>query len=115
VTLNRNKIPVASEIQNKTLNSFTVIGNFEKGRVYYFSLFFTMPSMVDVTLSSLTAACLVGSFLLLNRTKKVKLETDENKFDIQTTEENLWQLNTNLSRSILTKLRLVDQLSSSQV
>ncbi len=47
--------------------------------------------------------------------KKFKFQIDERKFDIQTTEESLWQLNTDLSRSILTKLRLLDRLSSSQV
>ena len=74
-----------------------------------------MPSMVDFTLSSLTLACLFGSFIFLNRMKKFKFKIDEKKFDIQTTEENLWQLNTDLSRSILTKLRLLDRFSSSQV
>jgi hypothetical protein len=74
-----------------------------------------MPSMVDFTLSSITLACLLGSFFLLNRMKKFKFEINEKKFDIQTTEESLWQLNTDLSRSILTKLRLLDRLSSSQV
>ncbi len=74
-----------------------------------------MPSMVDFTLSSITFVCLLGSFFLLNRMKKFKFEINEKKFDIQTTEESLWQLNTDLSRSILTKLRLLDRLSSSQV
>jgi hypothetical protein len=83
-----------------------------KKRRDYFS---TMPSMIDLTLSSLTLACLFGSFYLLNRMKKFKFQIDEKKFDIQTTEENLWQLNTDLSRSILTKLRLLDRLSSSQI
>ena len=74
-----------------------------------------MPSMVDFTLSSLTIVCLFGSFYLLNRMKNVKYQIDEKKFDIQTSEESLWQINTDLSRSILTKLRLLDRLSSSQV
>ena len=74
-----------------------------------------MPSLIDLTLSSLTVTCLCGSFFLLNRMKKLKIQIDEKKFDIQTTEENLWELNTDLSRSILTKLRLLDRLSSSQV
>ncbi len=74
-----------------------------------------MPSIIDLTISSLTLTCLIGSFYLLNRMKKLKFEIDEKKFDIQTSEENLWQLNTDLSRSILTKLRLFDRLSSSQV
>jgi len=74
-----------------------------------------MPSMIDFTLSSITLACLFTSFFLLNRMKKFKYEIDEKKFDIQTTEESLWQLNTDLSRSMLKKLRLLDRLSSSQV
>ncbi len=74
-----------------------------------------MLSMTDLTFSSLTLACLFGSFFLLTRMKKLKFEINEKKFDIQTTEESLWQLNTDLSRSILTKLRLIDRLSSSQV
>jgi hypothetical protein len=74
-----------------------------------------MPSVIDLTLSSLTFACLLGSFYLLNRMKKLKFQIDEKKFDIQTTEESLWQLNTDLSRSILTKLHLLDRLSTSQV
>jgi len=46
--------------------------------------------------------------------KKLKFEINEKKLDIETNEENLWQLNTDFSRSILTKLRLLDRLSSSQ-
>ncbi|CAF1499443.1 unnamed protein product [Adineta steineri] len=74
-----------------------------------------MPSIVDFTFSSLTLACLFGSYILLNRMKNLKIEIDQKKFDIQTTEENLWQLNSDLGRSILRKLRLLDRLSSSQV
>jgi hypothetical protein len=84
--------------------------SYEKG-----AIIISMLSMTDLTLSSLTLACLFSSFFLLNRMKKLKFEIDEKKFDIQTTEENLWQLNTDISRSILTKLRLLDRLSSSQV
>ena len=74
-----------------------------------------MPSMIDITLSSLTFACLFSSLFLLNRMKNFRYQINEKKFAIQTTEENLWELNTDLSRSILTKLRLLDRLSSSQV
>lgn len=98
MTLNRNKIRVASKI-------------YKKARL----LFRKMSSITDLTLSSLTLVCLFGSFFLLNRMKKSKYEIIQKKFDIQTSEENLWELNTDLSRSILTKLRLVDRLSSSQV
>lgn len=73
-----------------------------------------MPSILDLTLSSITLACLLGTLFLSNRMRKLKIEIDEKKVDIQTTEENLWHLNTDLSRSILTKLRILDRLSSSQ-
>jgi len=88
--------------------------SYKKARLLFF-LILTMPSVTDLTLSSFTLACLFGSFFLLNRMKKLKFQIDEKKINIQTTEENLWQLNTDLSRSILTKLRLLDRLSSSQV
>lgn len=74
-----------------------------------------MPSIIDLTLSSLTLVCLFGSFILLNRMKTFQYEIDEKKLDIETSEENLWKLNTNLSQRILTKLHLLDRLSSSQV
>lgn len=64
---------------------------------------------------SLTFTCLFGSLYFLHRIRRLKNALTEKKLDIQTTEENLWQLNTDLSRSILTKLRLLDRLSSSQV
>ena len=74
-----------------------------------------MPSTIHWTLSSFTAVCLLGSLLLWDRMKKLKVQIERKKFDIHTADEDLWQLNTDLSRSILTKLRLVDRLSSSQV
>ncbi|CAF2446722.1 unnamed protein product [Rotaria sp. Silwood2] len=73
-----------------------------------------MPSIIDLTLTSITLACLFGTLFLSNRMTKLKIQIDEKKSDTQTTEENLWELNTDLSRSILTKLRLLDRLSSSQ-
>jgi len=74
-----------------------------------------MTMLIDFTLTSLTLTCLVSSFYFLNRVKQLKENIAEKKLDIQTSEEHLWQLNTDLSRSILTKLRLLDRLSSSQV
>ena len=74
-----------------------------------------MPTIIHLTLSSVTLVCLLSSFLLLNRMKKLQQQIDEKKHEIQMAEENCWQINTELSRSILTKLRLVDRLSSSQV
>lgn len=47
--------------------------------------------------------------------KNLKMQIDDKKDDIQITEENLWQLNSDFSRSILRKLRLLDRLSSSEV
>ena len=57
----------------------------------------------------------MGSFYLLNRMKNLQMKIREKKIDIETSEGNLGQLNADLSRSILTKLRLLDRLSSSQV
>ena len=57
----------------------------------------------------------MGSLYLLNRMKNLQMKIQEKKFAIESSEENLWQLNADLSRSILTKLRLLDRLSSSQV
>ena len=74
-----------------------------------------MPSMINCSISTLTFVCLLGSFYLLNRMKRLKIQIDEKKYAIETSKENLWQLNADLSRSILTKLRLLDRLSSSQV
>lgn len=71
-----------------------------------------MPSII---ISTLTFACLASSFYLLTRLKNLQIKIREKKFAIETSEENLWQLNADLSRSILTKLRLLDRLSSSQV
>ena len=70
--------------------------------------------MIHLTLSSLTFVCLLGTLFLSNQMKKLRNDIEEKKHDIQITEETLWQLNTDLSRSILTKLRLLDRLSSSQ-
>lgn len=74
-----------------------------------------MVCMINFSISTLTFVCLVGSIYLLNRMKRLKMDIDEKKYSIESSEENLWQLNTDLSRSILTKLRLLDRLSSSQV
>lgn len=72
-----------------------------------------MLSLFDVTLSSLTLACLCGSGYLLQRIGSLKCQLVAKKLEIQATEEGLWQLNADLSRLILAKLRLVDRLSSS--
>lgn len=74
-----------------------------------------MPSIIHFTLSAFTVASLLASLFLLNEMKKLRLKVEEKKFEIETVEENLWQLNHDLSRSILEKLRLMDRLSSSQV
>lgn len=74
-----------------------------------------MAVLIDLTLTSLTLTCLLSSLYFLHRIKRLKENIIEKKIDIQTNEEHLWQINTDLSRSILTKLRLLDRLSSSQV
>lgn len=98
-TSNRNKISTASR-RELARHSFLIQ---------------LMSSVINWTFSSISVACLFVSLVLFNRMRKFKIEIEEKKFDIQTAEENLWQLNNDLSQSILTKLRLVDRLSSSQV
>ena len=113
-TSSRSRIPVASRIDRPQFTAL-LSENGGKSAVFVVHIRSKMPSMSNWTFSSLTIACLLGSLFLFSRMKKLKFEIDEKKCVIEATEESLWQLNSDLSRSILSKLRLVDRLSSSQV
>ncbi|CAF1089001.1 unnamed protein product [Didymodactylos carnosus] len=69
-----------------------------------------MSSNIDIALSTLTLLSVYSGFFLLEKLRTLEHRIENKKRHIQISEMELWQLNSDISRSILKDIHLTDKL-----